>query len=535
MLAPTGATQWHVAERLLEAPEGLNFRLALLGGLAPDRPRDVLAWLVGTPEKPVVGELWLYPEEGPSRLVASAPGFLPTGPTCTHGARLSQTGASSVTLDVKASCTGPLLPRAPERSVTVLAPLREQPHIVGLSLAAPAPGEDLDVSIVSNDRDGDGRDDVEMVLRFSAADQADVRASFVWLDRAAGLSRDTAQPRASFVELGSLEKMRASNQKSSLEVAERVASVRRMYSSLCAESGVSRVFLESGSGLDCGALEAPFQALTEADVSAALSLGQVGNAFAALQRHAWFPSGSKQEAERFVKRQLTRLMERVARRRVVKLVPLKASPRAGDGGPRFSPLSFHADGSLLLLTSEGIVRSAPDGRYEYEASDEIDPWATVIVSPSGERLTGISFPCDRSEVSWLRTASDGAPLPPIATALAAPRPGGCGSAPAFDSPSVSPVAWTAEGISAFVGAALLGPPSAHPPMGSATSPNGRFSVVATPWGLLVSGKDKPHLWTFEDPALAARLSDCVVSNNAQAAACILTGRAYVVLPDPKSG
>jgi hypothetical protein len=72
-------------------------------------------------------------------------------------------------------------------------------------------------------------------------------------------------------------------------------------------------------------------------------------------------------------------------------------------------------------------------------------------------------------------------------------------------------------------------------MGSATSPNGRFTVVATPWGLLVSGNDKPHLWTFEDPALAARLSDCVVSNNAQAAACLLTGRAHVVLPDPKSG
>jgi hypothetical protein len=533
--APAGATEWNIAERQLQAPDGLVFRLALVGGLLGGSERNVLAWLVGTPEKPVIGELWLYPEAGPTRLIATAPGFLPTGPTCTHGTRLSQTGPSSVTLDIKATCTGALLPRAPERSVSVLAPLRDQPKIVGLSLAAPAPEENLEVDVASLDRDADGRDDVELTLRSSLTGSADARARFVWLDRAAGLSRDSAEPLASFAELAALSTLRASSQKSSLEVAGQVASARRLYSSACAESGVPRVFLDSGAGLDCGVLEAPFEALTRADLSAALNLGQVGQAFAALERHAWFPSGSKLEVERFLRQQHALLMDRVVRRRVIKLVQLKAPPRAPDGTPRFSPLSFHADGSLLLLTPDGLVRAAPDGRYEYEASDEVDPWPTLVVSPLGERLTGLAVPCERSEVAWLRTSADGTPLAPLPTGLVAPRPGSCVTASVFNIPQVRPVAWGPDGLSAFVGAALLGGPVAHPPMGSATSPNGRFSVVATQWGLLVLGNDKPALWTFDDPAIPGRLQDCVVSNNAQAAACVLQGHAQVVLPDPKSG
>ncbi len=535
LLAPARAKEWRLAERQLQAPDGLTFRLGLVGGLSGTRDRDVLAWLVGSPEKPVIGELWLYPEQGSPRWVASAPGFLPTGPKCSHGARLTRTGPSSVTLDIKATCTGSLLPRAPERCVMVLAPLRDPPMIVGFRLAAPAPGEKIEIEITSKDRDRDARDDVEMSFLLSTPEGSNVRARFAWLDRSAGLSRDAAEPLASFAELAALETARASSQKSSLGVAEHVASARRLYASLCAESGVPRIFLDSGEPLPCGDLGRAFESLSEASINAALNLGQVGTGFSALQQHKWFPSGNPSLADRFTKRQLLQLERRVARRRVIKLVPLKARPRTMDEGPHFSPLSFHADGSLLLLTAEGIVRAAPDGRYEYEASDEVDPWPTVVVSPTGERLTGIAYPCDRSEISWLRTAADGTPLIPLPTALIAPRPGSCASGSAFEALPVAPVAWDAGEISAFLGAGLLGRVPPRPPMGSALSPNGRFSVVATDWGLLVAGGDKPALWTFDNGSLTAQLRDCVVSNNAQAAACILTGRAYVVLPDPKSG
>jgi hypothetical protein len=534
LIAPNRAVEWRIGERLLTAPDGLVFRLALLGGLTGAGPRDILAWAVGTPERPVVGELWLYPEQGEPRLVMAAPGFLPTGPGCGHGARLTHAGPSSVTLDIKATCSGSLLPRAPERSVSVVAPLRPTPLVVGFRLSAPARDERLEVDIASSDRDGDGRDDIEMSLRFGTPETADVRARFVWLQRAAGLSRDMAEPRASFVELANLESIRASNQKASLEVVEHAASARRLYASLCAESGTPRIFLEDGAALHCGDLSAPLEALTAAEIDAALGRGHVDEAFAALERHAWYPSGAPASAEAFGKRQLAKLTPRAGRRRVIKLVPLAAKPRGMDGAPHYSPLSFHADGSLLLLTAEGLVRSAPDGRYEYEASDEVDGWPTLITSPSGEQLTGVAFPCDRSDIVWLRAAADGGPLEPLSTGLISPRPGSCGPV-GFTPPSASPIGWSGAEPSAFIGASRTGDIPANPSMGSAFSPNGRFGIAVTRWGLLVVSRDKTSLWTFEDATLPTQLSECVVSNNAQAAACLLAGRAHVILPDPKSG
>lgn len=533
LVAPARAAEWHVDERLLKAPEGFVFRLALVGGIAGGSDADVLAWLVGTPENPQIGELWSYPEKDEPRRVLAAPTFLPTGPGCSHGARLTHAGPSSVTLDIKATCPGPLLPRAPERSVSVLAPLRESPLIVGFRLAAPARDERLDVDVNAADRDGDGHDDVEMTLRFGTTETADVRARFVWLQRAAGLSRDMSEPRASFVELAKLETVRASNQKASREVAEHVASARRLYGSLCAESGTPRIFRDDGAALDCGDMNTPLEALTLAEIDAELNQGQVGAAFAALEHHEWFVTGSGARA--FGEKQLGRLTPRVVRRRVIKLVALKATPRAVEPAPHFSPLSFHADGSLLVLTGDGLVRSAPDGRFEYEASEEIDGWPTLVTSPAGEQLAGVAFPCERSDVVWLRAAGDGSPLEPLGTGLVAPRPGNCGAGPSFRAPEISPIAWAGAEPSAFIGATRVGEVPEHPPLGSAVSPNGRYGVRVTRWGLLVGGEERTALWTFSDTALPAQLSDCVISNNAQAAACLIQGRAHVLLPDPKSG
>jgi hypothetical protein len=534
LIAPSRAFEWRVAERDLAAPSGMLFRLALVGGVRGGSDRDVLAWAVGTPDHPSIGELWLYPESGEPRLILSAPTFLPTGPGCSHGARLTHAGPSTVALDIEATCSGPLLPRAPERSVTLLAPLRSPPVIVGFRLAAAARDERLEMEITAADRDGDGRDDVEMGLRFGTSEAADVRARFAWLQRAAGLSRDMAEPRASFAALAELEGSRASSGTGSEDIALGAATVRRMFGSLCAESATPRIFLDDGAALDCGDLSGPFQALTSAEIAAALAHGQIVEAFAALERHGWYSSGSAASLEAFSKQQLAKLKERVVRRRVVKLVPLKAQPRAVEPGPHYGPLSFHPDGSLLVLTGDGLVRAAPDGRFEYEASDELDGWATVVASASGEQLAGIAFPCERSEVVWLRTAADGSPLEPLPTRLVAPRPGNCGSTP-FLPPNVSPIGWLGAEPSAFVGASRIGAAVSNPPPGSALSPNGRYGVVATRWGLLVASEARTTLWVFDDASLPSRLSDCVVSNNAESAACLLSGRAHVILPDPKSG
>ena len=105
-----------------------------------------------------------------------------------------------------------------------------------------------------------------------------------------------------------------------------------------------------------------------------------------------------------MKAQIAQVLGKFIKRRVIKLVPLKGQPRVVTAGPHLSPLSFHADGSLLLLTTDGLVRSAPDGRFEYDASSEVDAWSTTLVSPGGDQLRGVAFPCDRSEVSWLASS-----------------------------------------------------------------------------------------------------------------------------------
>lgn len=541
LLAPADAREWQVGERALTAPEGLVFRMGLAGGLAGGKEGDVLAWLAGTQDKPVIGELWRFPEEGAPRLLSSAPGFLPTGPTCTHEARLDQTGPNSVSLDIHATCAAPLLPRTPERSVSVFAPGRPNAKVAGFRLAAPAPGETLRLEVISRDRDSDGRDDVEMTLIFAAPPAPELRASFVWLDRPAGLSRDAVEPLASFVRLASLETARAKAARSataadvSRTIVANVANVRRLYSTLCAESGVARVALDNGSELSCGDLRGPFEALTLANVNAELAAGHPERALAALEQHAWFPSGTKADADRFLEAQRKLILNKLGKRRVIKLVPLTSVPRATDAGPHLSPLSFHADGSLLVLTPSGVVRSAPDGRFEYDATAEVDAWSMAVISRAGEQLRGVAFPCDRSEVSWLATAPGGSVLPPIPTELVAPRPGFCRGGAAFEAPRVAPAAWTEAGISGFLGTTWLGSRPQHPPPGSPLSPNGRYSIVASPSGLLVSGNEKTTSWVFDDAAVPTQLRDCVISNNAQAAACVMAGRAYVILPDPKSG
>lgn len=542
LVAPADAREWYLGERKLSAPEGLVFRLGLVGGLAGGKDGDVLAWLAGTAEKPVIGELWLFPEEGGPRLIGSAPGFLPTGPTCTHETRLDQTGPNSVSLDIRATCAAPLLPRTPERSVSVFAPSRPNAKIAGFRLAAPAPGESLRLEVTSRDRDADGRDDVEMTLVFAAPPAPELRASFVWLDRPAGLSRDAVEPLASFVRLAAQETARASSARAAATAAEasrvigaNVANARRLYSTLCAESGVARVALDNGSELSCGDLRAPFEALTLALVNSELAAGHPERSLAALEQHTWFPTGAKADGDRFLEAQRKQVLNKAVKRRVIKLVQLTAVPRAAEAGPHISPLSFHADGSLLVLTPSGVVRAAPDGRFEYDASAEVDAWSMAVISRGGEHLRGVAFPCDRSEVSWLATAPGGSVLPPIPTELVAPRPGFCRGGAGFEAPRVAPAAWTDAGISGFLGMTWVGSRPSHPPMGSPLSPNGRYSIVASPTGLLVAGNEKATLWVFDDTAVPAQLRDCVVSNNAQAAACVMADRAYVVLPDPKSG
>src|ERR1051326_9156180 len=90
-----------------------------------------------------------------------------------------------------------------------------------------------------------------------------------------------------------------------------------------------------------------------------------------------------------------------------------------------SPLAFEADGSLLVITRDGVTRiHLPEGRSE-DAAEGVDPWPLTVGSGADPRWTGVGLPCDRSEVVLLLSDPAGTPIPSRPIRLLSPRPGPC--------------------------------------------------------------------------------------------------------------
>lgn len=521
-----------VAGRTLEAPPGLAFRQAVAGPSAGGATSAVTAWLEGTADNPTLGELWHFPGAGAPHRLAVAPSFLPTGPTCSHSVALRASGTRSLTLDITARCRGPLLPRTAVRSFTVLSPSRGQPTLLSLRVAPAAVGERLDISLTSQDPDGDGRDDVQLRATLGTpVGQAELRLA--WLDRSAGLSRDMRWPARSFEDLAAALAQSAKLPGATAKIAGAVAAARRLYGSLCAEGGVPRVFNSVGDGLACGPLGRQFEALSDAHISSALAAGDRLGALGALEQHEWFPS--RGGSDDFTNRQAGRILKRVARRRVTQQRQLLATPLPPKSVPHLSPVRYADDGSLLVLTAGGTTRITPAG-YEYESSLEEGPWPTQLGSARGQLLTGIAFPCERSEVLLLQSTSQGTPLPPLVTRLTAPRPGRCRDFAAWTPPAVTLLGWTESVPSGFVGASAIGPPlhpSARRLPGSPVSFDGHLLAVPTRWGILLLRNGETELWAVKR---ARRFHHCAPRHDGKAIACLAEGHVHVLeLGQPTGG
>lgn len=518
---------WRVGGKTLEAPPGLAFQQAVTGPSADGVPAGATAWLAGAANNPILGELWHYPAEGPPRRLSVAPSFLPTGPTCSHSVRLESSGPRSLTLDITAQCGGPLLPRTAVRSLTVLSPGRSQPKLLSLRVAPAAVGERLEIALASQDPDRDGRDDVQLQATLhTSVGSAELRLA--WLDRSAGLSRDMRWPARSFEKLAAKLRQSAAHVGKAVEVAQAVAAARRLYGSLCAAGGVPRVFNSVGDGLPCGPLGRQFEALSEAHISAALSAGDRLGALGALEQHGWFPS--RGGADQFADRQARRILKGVPRRSVSHR-QLVVRPALGGSPPQLSPLRYASDGSLLVLSAGGTTRVTQAG-YEYEASPEPGPWPTRLTSPQGEQLTGIAFPCERSEVLLLRATSLGVPLEPVLTGLTAPRPGRCRDFAAWKPPPVTLLGWRGSTPSGYAGAAPLGSPALHGPWpwraGAPVSVDGRLLAVSTRWGILLLRGRQAELWS---PTPPRRFNHCVPRHDGQALACLGDGKVHILTKD----
>lgn len=521
--AEPGATRWALGGATFDAPSGLRFVSGLVGKFGDAAPSGqaastLVAWM--ETEKRGPDELWLFPTGGKPKRLAKVPAFVPTGPGCETTRELTHSGPGVVTMDATGECEGARLKRAPNRAVVVVAPDREQPELLTLRLAAPAPGERYRPRVAAEDLDEDGRADVTLIVSLHAGDRKFAQeARIVWFDRAAGLSRDPREPRKSFDAMASLEVVRSSGENTSRDVPARVSNARRLYGTLCAAAGVPRILLDDRSPLECGELKHAMTQLVKAEVLAALTRKDIREAVGALSREPWFGAELSGKDGDEVRAKVYSGLDLVEEIDVERLAP---TPLSGLH-PRLSPLAFEEDGSVSVVTPGGVYRQFP-GTDALDVSEEEEPWPTMVIGKDGHRVVAVSYSCDRSDVQILSVANDGTPRPPISTLLLAPRPGNCGVGYV---PPIPPrgVGWFDDAPTLVIGGSLLGP---HPserarPRGGPYSPNGAWMITQSRLGLLLTGPGKPQLWRPKKPDVT-KLTDCVVSNGAKGVACVSHGR-----------
>ena len=538
--APLGATRFTLSGRELAAPPGRAFALGISADFDADGGPDAVAWMLplsalgaGGAVGASSGELWYFPANAAAKSVLKQPGFLPAAPGCRLTPSLSQTGERSVTLDLAATCDAPQLARAPVRALAVIAPAAEHPAIVMLRVAQPAPGESLKLSVDSTDRDGDGRDDA----RLSSTVQADgsarpASADVVWLDRAAGSSRDAGEPGRSLARAANAEAIRAKGKTTHKAVPDAVANLRRLYATLCGESATPRIFDGEGAPLGCGSLQGFLDDLASSELSAALTRKDFIEAAAVLSRDGWYHGRVSKDRRGRLEKALEAAVRRV---QIGRLVELAARPPAKGSAPRWSPLRFLPDGRLVVQTAGGLVVVAADGTEQLD--EQQTRWSLDVVGPNGERWLGARHACDRSEVLLELAGTGGAQLGPLPTRLMAARPGACRGAQPPALPVATPLSFHSSGLEALVGGSFVGPGSASAEAalrpeqpGSARSPDGRELVAPSPLGLIVASRDSAELWQSAVLGNPLALEGCVVSNGRTRVACLRDGRALLLEP-----
>lgn len=519
VLAPAGARSWELGGQTLAAPPGYVFSQAVRSRFSD--ADETVAWLEAdaTDAGPrTAGALWVFPSAGEPKQLAELPGFVPSGPDCKLAATLARTGPKTVTLDVRAECKGALIARAPVRALVVVAPDAEAPELMSLRVAGPAPGETLDLVTTTNDRDGDGRDDVAVEVRVGTSGRPSLGAPFVWLDRAAGRSRDSTEPVRTLLRAAQREAGRAKVKKVAGDVVENVATLRRLMAAICAEGATPRVLDADANPLGCGSLVGVVDALATAEVTAELARGHVLDAFGALTRDGWYFGKISDSVRQKLERQLFDAVT-PATAVVTTLEPRPLLERP----PRFSPLAFAPGGGVVVVTANGVVRTQPDGSAPEPLADAAPRSLAVLAAP-GQRFSGAVYSCDRSEVML---GIEGAE--PFVTPLLSPRPGACGHAAFFATDVPPPLAAGGGHVSVIVGGTEVGPAdTGAPPPGSARSANGRYVVVPTAYGLLLDGPSHKLVNLGVTVPRPLALTDCVVDDSGNGVACVQKGQVLLV-------
>jgi len=544
--APPGTSLWAIGDLSLQAPDGRVFVRAAVRDFDQDGALDAFA-IVRPSEGNEPGELAYYEGRSSAGVLAgptivAPPAGLARDTSCAPFERLVVVGRRSVLVELGEACGG-AGSIAPDRwfAVATGAP---QPRVRFAATIADPPGAaSLSVDADTADRDGDGREDLALGMTLEGGGAPlepgpRVGATFAWLDRPAGLSRDLAATESSFASLAAGAAARALRPKDAPGVPALVAQVRALWRAACVEGGSPRVVGVAGTGsISCGAARA-LENAGLAEVRAYVTSGDALRAALALDRAERSPASRTASRASEAQGWIAQLAPAAAARslRAVAAVPVQARGHE----PAWGPLAFEPTGKLLVRTRAGVVRVDPDAGDE-AAADGVADWKQAVTSADGaSRWIEAYDPCDGLPLHATFATGGGEDLVDVALPVPAPLGGRCAGsrgAPA----RVLPLSWGPAGVEAIVEgepvlisadltrasplAALLGQPFSP---GSPRSPDGATLVVSTGAGLLVKRDTRARLLRAPElDGTYAEQRDCAVSNDGARVACVHVGKAWV--------
>jgi hypothetical protein len=547
-VAPAGVAQWTLDGLALAAPEGRIFVLAVVRDFDEDGVSDAFA-IVRPADGNDPGQAVFYHGAAAGALGAPVPFDPPANLArdagCTPIDRLEVLGNHSVLVELGAQC--PMRPSsAPVRWVAVVSGGATPKVRLAATLADPPGSPALSVDADASDRDADGRDDVALRVTIEGGGAPlepgpRVSATFAWLDRPAGLSRDSSVTESSFAQLVASAASRSARVKDAPLVPGYVRQVRALWRATCAEGGAPRVVGVAGTGaIGCGTARA-LESAGLAEVRAYVTLGDPLRAALALERAERAPASHTPSRATEAQGWIVQLAP-VSIARSVRAVA--AVPLAGHGHePSWGALAFE-NAKLLVRTAAGLVRVDPDQGDESAAGDGAD-WKAGVTSPDGSlRWIETYDPCDGLPLRASFATGGGDDMRDVALPVPAPLGGRCSGsrgAPAH----ATPIAWGKAGLEAIVegepilvapdlaGASPLASFLDEPTMrGAPRSPNGKAYVVPTEAGLLVHGVRSRLFRARALDGTYGEQRSCVISDDEAHVACIHINRAWVGVWDP---
>lgn len=544
---PVGITSFALEGVTLQAPPGLVLQRALLGNLDADVEKTAFA-IARSADGAEAAEVVFYRGQGPDGSLAIAT-ILP-GPSlqsldagCSSESRLVGVGKRSVLAELGEVCapTGSFGPSRPARYVAVIDSGVAARVRFAVTIADPEGSASLSLDAVVADRDGDGRDDLALRVTLDGGGATlepgpAVSAVSAWLDRPAGLSRDTEATEASFRSLAESAASRAARAKDSHEVPGYVAHVFGLWRALCAESGAPRLVVALGAGIACD-VPHELEALGLAEVRALASMGKPMSAALALGRTERPPASRTPSRVADALKWISQKAPVSSARLVRKAAAVPASEVGRE--PSWGPLTFEPSGKLLIRTGVGVVRLDPD--LGDEASAGSREWKPSVTSPDGSMTWIAAYDnCDGLSLRAAFEVKPGGDRRETPIPVDPPLGDRCGGGRVALARAL-PIAWGPSGLEAIVDgqpiliasdlthASLLEGFVDQPPTpGGPRSPDGNVYVVPTEVGFVVQGEARVRLLRASE--LDGTYGDqehCVVSSDATHVACVHAGAAWV--------